>query len=66
MQLIKLHELKLHDMQGNEKCVKDQGMSDFEAESIKYVDNTIAPSTRCTRSGLMIGLNTTFSDYISC
>ena len=63
-QLINLHELKLHDMQGNEKCVKYQSMNDSEAESIKDVDNMIAPPTRCTHLGLMIRFNTTFSDNI--
>ena len=38
---------------------------DTEAESIKGVDDMIVPPTRCTQSGLMIRLNTTFSDYIS-
>ena len=63
--VIHFHQLKLHDLQGNEKCVKYQGMNDSEAQPIKDVDNMIAPPIRCARSGLMIRFNTIFGDYIS-
>ena len=39
--------------------------TDSEADSIKDVDNMIAPPTQCTWSGRMVRFNTTCSDYIS-